>query len=557
VTFAAAAALIASLMPLGARYGWVFDLAANFRVQYVVVDALLVVACAFQRKPLWCLALAACAVLSARPVLPYVALPIDAVAAAPVSQHTIKILSANVLFVNHSAKRLLEIVREESPDIVLLVEYTPEWAAQVDELRAAYPYRLEGPVKSPWGIALFSRLAFDSSKAIPVGPSYGVQASVLTPDGPLLVIGTHFAQQPARLSRGARRARDRTGSRRRRLEHHAVLAVVPRLARTHRAHRHSPRAHAQPQLAGAVADRRRPDRSLCGEPRRRDRPPPRAAGVRLGPLSDSRRARARTAHAARARAVSGKKGRSLFGMSQPTACILIIGNEILSGKTQDANIQFLGFELAKLGIRLEEARVVRDVPEAIVRHLNECRAKFTYVFTTGGIGPTHDDITAECVALAFGVELVLDPEAVEILKRGGRPLNDARLKMARVPRGAELVANSVSGAPGFRIDNVFVFAGIPSIARAMFASAVPMLVKGSPILSASVDVYLREGDFAEQLTQIQSANAAVEIGSYPFNREGRLGATLVVRGTDRALIDRVAEKIVATMAALGGETKIV
>jgi len=111
-------------------------------------------------------------------------------------------------------------------------------------------------------------------------------------------------------------------------------------------------------------------------------------------------------------------------MSQPTACVLIIGNEILSGKTQDANIQFLGFELAKLGIRLEEARVVRDVPEAIVRHLNECRAAFTYVFTTGGIGPTHDDITAECVALAFGVELVLDPEAVDLLKRGGRPLNE-------------------------------------------------------------------------------------------------------------------------------------
>ncbi len=244
-------------------------------------------------------------------------------------------------------------------------------------------------------------------------------------------------------------------------------------------------------------------------------------------------------------------------MSQPTACVLIIGNEILSGKTQDANIQFLGCELAKLGIRLEEARVVRDVPDAIVRHLNECRAKFSYVFTTGGIGPTHDDITAECVALAFGVELVLDPDAVELLKRGGRALNEARLKMARVPKGAELVANPVSNAPGFRMDNVFVFAGIPSIARAMFASAVPMLVKGSPILSASVDVHLREGDFADALTRIQNAHAAVEIGSYPFSRDGRFGATLVVRGTDRALIDKVVEKIVAAMTALGGETKLV
>ena len=193
MTYAAAAALIASLMPLGARYGWAFDLAANFRVQYVVIDVLLAVAFVIRRKHIWWLALAACAVFSAWPVLPYMALPIDAVAATPASHHTIKILSANVLFENHSAKRLLAIVREESPDIVLLVEYTPEWAAQVEELRATYPYRLEGPIKSPWGIALFSRLPFDSSKAIPVGPSYGVQASVRTPDGPLMVIGTHLA----------------------------------------------------------------------------------------------------------------------------------------------------------------------------------------------------------------------------------------------------------------------------------------------------------------------------------------------------------------------------
>jgi molybdenum cofactor synthesis domain-containing protein len=244
-------------------------------------------------------------------------------------------------------------------------------------------------------------------------------------------------------------------------------------------------------------------------------------------------------------------------MAQPTACVLIIGNEILSGKTQDANLQFLAQELAKLGIRLEEARVVRDVPEAIIRHVNECRAAFTYVFTTGGIGPTHDDITAECVARAFGVQLVLDAQAVDLLKRGGRPLNEARLKMARVPVGSELVANPVSGAPGFRIGNVFVLAGIPSIARAMFASAVPMLAKGSPILSAGVDVYLREGDFADALTQIQNDHEDVEIGSYPFSRDGRFGATLGVRGTDAALLQGVLERIVAAMVALGGETNIV
>ena len=240
--------------------------------------------------------------------------------------------------------------------------------------------------------------------------------------------------------------------------------------------------------------------------------------------------------------------------SQPTACVLIIGNEILSGKTQDTNLQFLGFELAKLGIRLTEGRVVRDEPAAIIRHLNEARREFTYVFTTGGIGPTHDDITAECVARAFGVPLELNQDAVERLKRGGRPLNEARLKMARLPRGAELVENSVSNAPGFRIENVFVLAGIPSIARAMFASAVPLLVQAPPILSASVDAYLRESDFAEALERIQQRYSAVEIGSYPFNRDGRLGATLVARGTDRALLTKAVDEIAAAIKALGGET---
>jgi molybdenum cofactor synthesis domain-containing protein len=241
---------------------------------------------------------------------------------------------------------------------------------------------------------------------------------------------------------------------------------------------------------------------------------------------------------------------------EPTACVLIIGNEILSGKTQDTNLQFLGFELAKLGIRLAEGRVVRDEPAAIIRHLNEARREFSYVFTTGGIGPTHDDITAECVAQAFGVALELNEEAVERLKRGGRPLNEARLKMARIPRGAQLVENSVSNAPGFRIENVFVFAGIPSIARAMFANAIPMLVQAPPILSASVDAYLREGDFAEVLEQIQDRHPTVEIGSYPFNRDGRFGATLVARGTDRALLARVVDEIVGAMSKLGGETQV-
>jgi molybdopterin-biosynthesis enzyme MoeA-like protein len=242
-------------------------------------------------------------------------------------------------------------------------------------------------------------------------------------------------------------------------------------------------------------------------------------------------------------------------MTQPTACALIIGNEILSGKTQDTNLQFLGFELAKLGIRLAEGRIVRDEPAAIIHHVNECRRAFTYVFTTGGIGPTHDDITAECIAQAFGVPLVLNDTIVETMKRSGRPLNEARLKMARIPRGAELVENAAS-LPGFKIENVFVFAGIPSIARAMFAGAVPMLLKGTPILSESVDAYLREGDFAEALERIQRLHPDVEIGSYPFNRDGQLGATLVARGTDRALLGSVIGEIVAAIKALGGEIKV-
>lgn len=243
-------------------------------------------------------------------------------------------------------------------------------------------------------------------------------------------------------------------------------------------------------------------------------------------------------------------------MTQPTASVLIIGNEILSGKTQDTNVQFLGSELAKLGIRLAEGRIVRDDPAAIIRHVNECRREFSYVFTTGGIGPTHDDITAECVARAFGVPLVLNDDAVERLQRGGRPLNEARLKMARVPEGAELIENPVSNAPGFRIGNVFVLAGIPSIARAMFASAVPMLAQAAPILSASVDAYLREGDFAEALDAIQQRYTDVEIGSYPFNRDGRFGAVLVARGTDGARLKAAIEEIVAAITALGGDTKV-
>lgn len=236
-----------------------------------------------------------------------------------------------------------------------------------------------------------------------------------------------------------------------------------------------------------------------------------------------------------------------------TAAVLLIGNELLSGKTQDANLKYLGTELAKLGIKLAEARVVRDEQAEIVSHLNALRAAHTYVFTTGGIGPTHDDITAECVAQAFGTTLELHPDAVAALERTSKDLNEARLKMARVPSGATLVANSVSNAPGFRIDNVFVLAGIPSVARAMFEAAKPELGTGAVIRSASVDVFAREGDIAAPLQRIARDNGDVEIGSYPFARDGRYGANLVVRGTSAERIEAVMREIVAAMQAIGGK----
>jgi molybdenum cofactor synthesis domain-containing protein len=230
-----------------------------------------------------------------------------------------------------------------------------------------------------------------------------------------------------------------------------------------------------------------------------------------------------------------------------SACVLIIGNEILSGKTQDANLRFLGESFARLGIKLSEARVIRDEPEVIAAVVNECRANHTYVFTTGGIGPTHDDMTAESVASAFGVELVLSEEAARRIGRGSRDVNPARLKMAMIPAGASLIDNPVSHAPGFRIENVFVLAGIPSIARAMFGAVEHELVGGEPIRSRSIDIHRREGDFASALSEIAARHPDVEIGSYPFSREGRFGASIVVRGREPARIDAALSEIETTI----------
>ena len=236
--------------------------------------------------------------------------------------------------------------------------------------------------------------------------------------------------------------------------------------------------------------------------------------------------------------------------SQPTAAIVIIGNEILSGKTQDANIRFLGSSLAEAGIVLAEAIVVRDDHETIAKTVRYYSERYTYVFTTGGIGPTHDDITAEAVAAAFGVKLQLNEEAAEMI---GGERDHPRMKMAMMPPGASLIENTATRAPGFRLQNVFVMAGIPRIAQAMFEAVRPTLRGGDAIVSANVDVYLRESEIAEPLTQIVEANPDVEIGSYPFMREAGYGANLVVRGTDKARVETVMETVVSMMRDLGAD----
>ena len=234
------------------------------------------------------------------------------------------------------------------------------------------------------------------------------------------------------------------------------------------------------------------------------------------------------------------------------AIVLIIGNEILSGKTQDTNLSFLGRELARLGIELTEARVIRDAEASIIAHVNDARRRATYVFTTGGIGPTHDDITAASIAKAFGVELVRDAEAVRRLTSRA-PLNEARLKMAHVPAGAVLIDNPISQAPGFQLENVFVLAGIPSIARAMFESLGDRLQAGTPIAAASVDAHLSEGAIAGPLADLDQSFPDVEIGSYPFFSGEHYGVSVVARSTDQDQVRAVINAVADIMRSLGAE----
>jgi molybdenum cofactor synthesis domain-containing protein len=240
-----------------------------------------------------------------------------------------------------------------------------------------------------------------------------------------------------------------------------------------------------------------------------------------------------------------------------TACLLIIGNEILSGRTKDSNMAFIAARLTELGIRLQEARIIPDIEATIVATLNEVRARFDYVFTTGGIGPTHDDITAECVAKAFGLPLVQHPEAMRRMsahyQRQGTEFNAARMRMARTPEGATLIDNPVSTAPGFQIGNVYVMAGIPQVMQAMFDGMKHRLIGGAQVMSRAVSGFLPEGIIANELGALQQRYPDIEIGSYPFQRQGKAGSTIVLRGTDRARLEAATEEYRQLHRRLGGE----
>ncbi len=237
-----------------------------------------------------------------------------------------------------------------------------------------------------------------------------------------------------------------------------------------------------------------------------------------------------------------------------TAGLIVIGDEILSGRTQDKNIAQLASWLNVQGIRLAEVRVVGDTQAAIVEAVNALRSRNDYCFTTGGIGPTHDDITVDAIAAALGVPVVIHPEARATLtayyeSRGG--ITEARLRMARVPEGAELIPNRMSGAPGIRIQNLFVMAGVPHITAGMLDALTGTLEGGLPVLSATIGCWVAESEIADTLRQVERAHDGVSIGSYPFFREGRVGANFVVRATEQGVVDGCVDDLIARLEAEG------
>jgi molybdenum cofactor synthesis domain-containing protein len=241
------------------------------------------------------------------------------------------------------------------------------------------------------------------------------------------------------------------------------------------------------------------------------------------------------------------------GEQTVTAALVVIGEEILSGRTRDANIAYIASYLTRIGIQLREVRIIADLAGAIVVAVNELRPRYTYVFATGGIGPTHDDVTTDAVAEAFGVPVVVDPAAVAAMRKrySEAELTPARLRMARVPQGATLIENAISRAPGFMIGNVIVMAGVPNIMQVMLDAVSPRLKKGRPMLSRSVRLDVPEGDAADGLAALQAEHPEVQIGSYPFFHARRLGTYVVLRSTDEAALE-AAEKALWKFIAEAG-----
>ena len=239
-----------------------------------------------------------------------------------------------------------------------------------------------------------------------------------------------------------------------------------------------------------------------------------------------------------------------------TAALVIIGDEILSGRTQDKNISQIALWLNIQGIRLKEVRVVADVEASIVEAVNALRARNDYLFTTGGIGPTHDDITVDAIAAALDVPVVLHPVAKEILERyyetrGG--INEGRLRMARVPKGADLIANKMSGAPGIKHGNIFIMAGVPHITAGMLDALTGTLEGGAPLLSHQIGCWVAESEIAALLGETEKAHVGCQIGSYPFFREGKVGANFVVRSTDADMLAQCLDALQAGLSVKGYE----
>ncbi len=239
-----------------------------------------------------------------------------------------------------------------------------------------------------------------------------------------------------------------------------------------------------------------------------------------------------------------------------TAALIVIGDEILSGRTQDKNIAQIAAWLNVQGIRLREVRVVADDTDSIGAAVNALRVAYDYVFTTGGIGPTHDDITVDAIAAALGRDVIVHPEAREILQdyyetRGG--LTEARLRMARAPQGASLIPNRYSGAPGIRVDNLFIMAGVPHITAGMLDALTGTLEGGAPVLSRQIGCWVAESEVADLLGKTEKAHEGCQIGSYPFFRDGRSGANFVIRSTDQTVLDACAATLTQALLAMGRE----